>query len=116
MIMACEWTYTYSDAEFLEYMLSVWKIGWRHGAATREREDFGVEDVYTRGGKRALKPYNMRAVLLDGVVKDDVLYRGKDPLDVAVAFKKIDEGYLGYIGDVHWADGSTEVVLAMCGL
>lgn len=112
--MACEWSYTFSDSEFRKYMSCVWETGWGHGAVTTG--DFGVEDVSPRGGSRVLKPYNMIAVLLEGVDPDDILYRGEDSSDVAVAFKKLDEGYLGYIGDLKWEIGSTEVLLAMCGL
>jgi hypothetical protein len=75
--------------------------------------------------------YSMKAVHLKGVKAEDVLYVPTEdsrvqshvfapsPVDmshVPVAYTRIGDGFLGYIGDVNAEDESTSVILAMLRL
>ena len=75
--------------------------------------------------------YSMKAVHLKGVNAEDVLYAPTEdsrvqshvfapsPVDlsqVPVAYTRIGDGFLGYIGDVNAEDESTNVILAMLRL
>jgi hypothetical protein len=75
--------------------------------------------------------YSMKAVHLKGVKAEDILYASTedsrveshvfapspvDPSHVPVAYTRIGDGFLGYIGDVNAEEGSTSVILAMLRL
>lgn len=59
--------------------------------------------------------YSQKAVYVKGVARSDVWYAGERD-EVAVAFTKVGNGMLGYVGDVNGEAGSEAVVLAMLGL
>jgi hypothetical protein len=76
-------------------------------------------------------PYSMKATHLKGVKPEDVLYTPTedsrveshvfppDPVDlsnVPVAYTRIGDGFLGYVGDGNAEDDSTGIILAMLRL
>jgi hypothetical protein len=76
-------------------------------------------------------PYSMKATHLKGVKAEDVLYAATedsrveshvfppDPVDlsnVPVAYTRIGDGFLGYVGDANAEDESTSIILAMLRL
>lgn len=75
--------------------------------------------------------YSQKAVFLTNVASDDSVYRPSsdsvtqslvfppepsNPNEAAVAFTKVGEGWLGYIGDVNNEQGSQAVILSMLEL
>ena len=75
--------------------------------------------------------YSQKAVFLKNVASDDSMYRPSsdsvtqsrvflpapaNPNETAVAFAKVGEGRLGYIGDVNNEQGSQAVLLSMLEL
>jgi len=74
----------------------------------------------------------MKAVSLKGVEERSKIYRPTeasvtqshvfapeyvdDLSQAAVAYQKVGNGWLGYVGDVNSEEGSTAVIVAMCGL
>jgi hypothetical protein len=75
--------------------------------------------------------YSMKAVHLKGVMAQDVLYAPTEDSrveshvfppstvelsHVPVAYTRIGDGFLGYVGDVNGEEGSTGVILAMLRL
>ena len=75
--------------------------------------------------------YSQKAVFLTNVASDDCVYRPSsdsvtqslvfppepsNPNEAAVAFTKVGEGWLGYIGDVNNEQGSRAVILSMLEL
>ena len=75
--------------------------------------------------------YSQKALFLAHVATDDAVYRPSsesviqsavfspgpsDPNQTAVAFAQIEEGWLGYLGDVNNEQGSQDVIHAMLEL
>lgn len=75
--------------------------------------------------------YSQKAVFLNNVISADSVYRppsepvtqsrvfqseSVDPEEVAVAFTRIGEGWLGYLGDVNNEQGSQRVIMSMLEL
>ncbi|KAI0439391.1 hypothetical protein F4803DRAFT_531315 [Xylaria telfairii] len=88
-----------------------WKRGGYHRTNVSLRP--GVVDDLLK--KRLLPTYSQKALYVEGVARSDVWYAGERG-EVAVAFTKVGNGMLGYVGDVNGEDGSEAVVLAMLGL
>ncbi|KAI0897132.1 hypothetical protein F4806DRAFT_464237 [Annulohypoxylon nitens] len=57
----------------------------------------------------------LKAVYVRGVATSDVWYASEED-EVAVAFAKVGNGMIGYVGDTNQEYGSEDVVLAMLGL
>lgn len=75
--------------------------------------------------------YNAKAVHLKGVNAEDVLYAPTEdsrvqshvfaptpvnPSHVPVAYTRIGDGFLGYVGDVNAEEESTSIILSMLRL
>ncbi|KAI1745293.1 hypothetical protein F4680DRAFT_98436 [Xylaria scruposa] len=93
------------------------KIGlpWKRGAYHRTYVSLRPGVVNDRLKKKLLSTYSQKALYLQGVAKSDVWYAGERD-EVAVAFTKVGNGMLGYVGDVNSEAGSEAVILAMLGL
>ncbi|KAI1419587.1 hypothetical protein F5Y12DRAFT_788949 [Xylaria sp. FL1777] len=93
------------------------KIGlpWKRGGYHRTDVSLRPGAVDDRLKKQLLPTYSQKALYVEGVARSDVWYAGKRD-EVAVAFTKVGNGMLGYVGDVNGEDGSEAVVLAMFGL
>ncbi|KAI0552683.1 hypothetical protein F4679DRAFT_533500 [Xylaria curta] len=94
------------------------KIGlpWKRGAYHRTDVSLLPGVVNDRLKKQLLPTYSQKALYVQGVARSDVWYAGDERDEVAVAFTKVGNGMLGYVGDVNGEDGSEAVVLAMLGL
>ncbi|KAI0860277.1 hypothetical protein F4860DRAFT_504132 [Xylaria cubensis] len=88
-----------------------WKRGGYHRTDVSLRPGV-VDDCLKR---QLLSTYSQKALYVEGVARSDVWYAGEQD-EVAVAFTKVGNGMLGYVGDVNGEDGSDAVVLAMLGL
>ncbi|KAI0454315.1 hypothetical protein F5B21DRAFT_240231 [Xylaria acuta] len=93
------------------------KIGlpWKRGGYHRTNVSLRPRVVDDRLKKQLLPTYSQKALYVQGVAGSDVWYAGERD-EVAVAFTKVGNGMLGYVGDVNGEHGSEEVVLAMLGL
>ncbi|KAI0100074.1 hypothetical protein GGR51DRAFT_378629 [Nemania sp. FL0031] len=93
------------------------KVGlpWKRGGYYRTNVRLRSRVVDDRLKNRLLPTYSQQAHYVQGVARSDVWYAG-DRDEVAVAFTKVGNGMLGYVGDVNGEDGSEAVVLAMLGL
>ncbi|XDG09919.1 hypothetical protein ABKA04_009534 [Annulohypoxylon sp. FPYF3050] len=90
-------------------------LPWKRGDYYRTNVSLRPGAVADRLKKQLLSTYSQKALYVQGVARSDVWYAGgKD--EVAVAFTKVGNGMLGYVGDVNGEDGSEAVVLAMLGL
>ncbi|KAI1266495.1 hypothetical protein F5Y18DRAFT_444957 [Xylariaceae sp. FL1019] len=66
--------------------------------------------------KRQLVPtYSQKALYVKGAAESDIWYAGERG-EVPVAFTRVGNGRLGYVGDVNPEVGSEKVILAMLGL
>ncbi|KAI1212739.1 uncharacterized protein F4807DRAFT_348150 [Annulohypoxylon truncatum] len=93
------------------------KIGlpWKRGDYYRTNVSLRPRAVDDRLKEQLLPAYSQKALYVKGVARSDVWYAGEKD-EVAVAFTKVGNGMLGYVGDVNGEDGSEAVVLAMLGL
>ncbi|GAP86908.1 putative zinc finger domain-containing MYND-type [Rosellinia necatrix] len=93
------------------------KIGlpWKRGGYHRTNVSLRPGAVDDRLRNLLLPIYSQKALYVEGVASSDVWYAGEQG-EVAVAFTKVGNGMLGYVGDVNREDGSEAVILAMLGL
>ncbi|KAL8344121.1 hypothetical protein RB601_004578 [Gaeumannomyces tritici] len=100
----------------VERMFSMVGLPWKVGTYTRETTKLrkGVLDSTATAGLPV--EYSQKAVFLQNVDKAARLYVREDKeTDVAVAFAKVENGRLAFIGDVNREEGSAKVIMAMCG-
>ncbi|KAF1811490.1 hypothetical protein P152DRAFT_57788 [Eremomyces bilateralis CBS 781.70] len=105
-----------------------WELGWKRG-------DYLRTDVHLNRGMASISlanlpgSYSQKSLFLKNVVPGDSMYKpGADsqlqsrvlppePVrqgQAAVAFTKVSQGWVGYIGDVNNEDGSQKVVMEVC--
>jgi len=103
-------------------------LPWRSGSY--HRSTFKLNSEMTRFEKSALaESYSQKALNLANVAYDDAVYLPTDDwedessvsgptdrIETPVAFAKVGEGKVGYVGDVNNEEGTTPVILGMCGL
>ncbi|TVY90517.1 Uncharacterized protein LAWI1_G004397 [Lachnellula willkommii] len=71
----------------------------------------------SRGGNNLPRQYSMKAVHLSGTKPEERIYVGEINSAASPAvFAKKGEGFLGWIGDVNTEEGTTELLLYMCGI
>ena len=132
VIMCCLFSNFISPPVLNNLLQQEWGLPWRYG-------DYHRTDFYLNPARVNMCPnphlpnsYSMKAVSLQSVELASRIYcptRASttqsnvfpsqpvtDTTQAAVAFTKIDQGWLGYIGDVNAEEESTTVVLAMAGL
>lgn len=114
VVLAANFSSFVNEGQFKRCFAKVglpWKRGGYHRTDTSLHPQAVDDDL-----KRQLLPtYSQKALYVQGVTGSDVWYAG-DRGEVAVAFTKVGNGMLGYVGDVNGEDGSEAVVLAMLGL
>ncbi|TRX92218.1 hypothetical protein FHL15_006833 [Xylaria flabelliformis] len=93
------------------------KVGlpWKRGGYYRANVSLRPGVVNDHLKKKLLPTYSQKALYVQGVARSDVWYAGERD-EVAVAFTRVGNGMLGYVGDVNPEDGSEAVILAMLGL
>ncbi|KPM38221.1 hypothetical protein AK830_g8346 [Neonectria ditissima] len=98
------------------------KLGlpWQRGSYGRETVTLRHNVSYVSYGplpSQLPAAYSQKAVFANHVEKVDAWYTdGYSSNEAAVVFTKVGFGWLGYVGDVNFEEGSDMVVLAMCGL
>jgi len=132
VIMCCSFSSFISATDFNSWIRQRWGFGWTFG--DYHRTDFHLnptaESVCRKPG--LLPAYSMKAVSLKGVDEKSKVYQPTassitqsrvfspehvgDLTQAAVVYQKVDQGWLGYVGDVNYEVGSTAVILALCGL
>ncbi|KAI1120891.1 hypothetical protein F5Y10DRAFT_113679 [Nemania abortiva] len=90
-------------------------LPWKRGGYYRTDVSLRTGNIDERLNTQLLSTYSQKALYVKGVARSDVWYSG-DRDEVAVAFTKVGNGMLGYVGDVNGEDGSKAVILAMLGL
>ncbi|KAI9781790.1 MAG: hypothetical protein M1816_002180 [Peltula sp. TS41687] len=98
-----------------------WALDWKSGAYTGDTYYLNPYSENRLRGKSLAASYSQKALLLKGVEPEDCVYiQGVescgDLRQAPVAFTKVGEGFLGYIGDVNSMEETTSVVLAMFDL
>lgn len=109
-----------------------WGLDWKMGSY--HRTTFALNPSRPERlhhGPQLAASYSMKTVHLEGVLPEAVVYTPTpdsrlqsmvfSPVtvpqsEVPVAYTRLGEGYLGYIGDVNGEDDSTSVILSMLGM
>ncbi|KAK1834756.1 hypothetical protein QBC39DRAFT_342776 [Podospora conica] len=91
-------------------------LTWTFGSYARSTVSLSqyYTEIQTRSGLP--KSYIQKAQFVKTPDRSPIWYAGKNSGEGAVAFAKVRQGRLGYIGDVNGEEESTAVVMAMCGL
>jgi len=114
-----------------KYLREKWDLPWEAGSYHRTTL-FLNPAVVIRPSSGLLPSYSHKAVFLKHVDPDMAWYAatdrsviesrvplpgpGIDLLETSVAFARLENGWVGYVGDVNGEEGTTAVVLEMLGL
>ncbi|KAI9641353.1 hypothetical protein NHQ30_010155 [Ciborinia camelliae] len=106
---------------FERFMKESWGLNWRFGDYTRET--YVVNPRAHLNQNRQLEPYSMKALSLQNAEIEDRVYSGPERArhQSPAIFAKYGsngtkQGHVGWIGDVNTEEGTTTLLLAMCGL
>ncbi|KAK2786429.1 hypothetical protein FQN52_001179 [Onygenales sp. PD_12] len=125
VVVGCHFSSFISPDEF-ESFFARWALPWKLGNYSRETVSVNHQ---VRGVDKVGLPaaYSQKAVFINNISPDAALYQVlPDPEDESfpsryhgqtpVAYTKIGDGWLGYVGDVNAEAGSDLVIWKMCRL
>lgn len=132
VVMCCAFTSFISPDNFTKWISKKWGLEWTFSDYVRTIFFLNpAADNLCRSPGLAAN-YSMKAICLKGVEEKAKIYHPtkasfiqssvflpeqvSDTSQAAVAFQKVGNGWLGYIGDANSEDSTIPVVLAMCGL
>jgi hypothetical protein len=126
-----------TPSDFNRMMTNVWSLPWAFGSYSREDSPFSAAASTDRvKGAQLPETINIKAVYLQNVAAEAKIYaRGERVTprtmtqqlleqyeetdstgETAVAFERVGEGYLGWIGDVNAEEELDAVYMALLGL
>jgi hypothetical protein len=131
VVLGCSFSSMISRDHANRFFKDTWKLPWKMASYQRSTYFANPSRGNGLGGKEIPRSYSQKAVSLKSVADEDKVYiptpessleslvfppvsieLGETP----VAYTKVGEGFLGYVGDVNSEEGSTSVILAMLNL
>ncbi|KAG6897875.1 hypothetical protein C0992_009673 [Termitomyces sp. T32_za158] len=126
----------FSNNVSLDYMgtffLKSWGVPWKDGSYHRTTFSLNPAHELAKSNPLLAQSYSMKALHVKDISPDVVVYQPTEGsrlesmvfspspitnLNESPAVRtRVGKGYLGYIGDVNWEDGSAKLLLAMMGL
>ncbi|KAF5871365.1 putative u1biquitin-specific peptidase protein [Botrytis fragariae] len=101
---------------------SGWGLNWKFGTYTRDTYEVNSQAHLTKSCKATLESYGMKALSLKNAKPEDRVYAGpgsarnQSPAIFAkYGRNETKQGYVGWLGDVNVEEGTTKLLLAMCG-
>lgn len=92
-------------------------LSWTRGSYHRGTVNLRRDAVEAETANRLPGSYSQKAQFVTGLDQSAIWYaEHRSSTEAAVAFAKVGQGRLGYIGDVNGEEASNTVVMAMCGL
>lgn len=108
---------TFVTSGEMDRMFATIGLPWTMASYTRETVKLRRRAVPDDIAGRLSSAHIQKALFLGNVNEADAWYgRGENHPEAAVAFTKVGNGKLGYVGDVNGEDISDTVIMAMCGL
>ncbi|KAL5912924.1 hypothetical protein ACKVWE_008520 [Pyricularia oryzae] len=108
---------TFVTSGEMDRMFATIGLPWTMASYTRETIKLRRRAVPDDIAGRLSSAHTQKALFLGNVNEADAWYgRGENHPEAAVAFTKVGNGKLGYVGDVNGEDVSDTVIMAMCGL
>ncbi|RPB20403.1 hypothetical protein L211DRAFT_829408 [Terfezia boudieri ATCC MYA-4762] len=109
--------------DFDEYMQTEWDLPWRYGNYSREYFQLNPQGVNLCREPGLPTSYSMKAGRINFVEPASKIYypyypegeEHPDSTQAGIAFTRIGDGWLGYIGDVNQEEDTCDVILAMIG-
>jgi hypothetical protein len=106
--------------DLARFFKETWSVNWESGDYTRSMFSLNhrANPVFmSRRGPNLPQQYSMKALHLIGTRAEDRIYISSPGSTQSPAvFAKYGDGNLGWIGDVNTEDGTTELLLTMCGV
>jgi hypothetical protein len=106
--------------DLARFFKETWSVNWKSGDYTRSMFSLNhqANSVFrSRRGHNLPQQYSMKALHLRGTRAEDRIYISSPSSNQSPAvFAKYGDGNLGWIGDVNTEDGTTELLLTMCGI
>lgn len=120
------------EQEMNNFFRKVWSLSWKRGSYHRTTFVTNSPNDIVKRNPSLIPSYNMKALHMAGISPQDAIYKPTPDsriqslvfapsqitdLDESPAVsRRIEKGYLSYIGDVNGENESTNTVLAMLGL
>ncbi|KAH8589799.1 U1biquitin-specific peptidase-like protein [Bisporella sp. PMI_857] len=106
--------------DLARFFKETWSVNWQSGAYTRSMLSLNhrANPVFmSRRGPNLPQQFSMKALHLIGTRAEDRIYiSSPGSTESPAVFAKYGDGNLGWIGDVNTEDGTTELILTMCGV
>jgi len=104
--------------DLAKFFKDKWALSWKTGDYHRETFTLSHQALLmNRQNPDLLPEYSMKALHLSGTKPEDRVYvASPNSAQSPAIFAKYGRGFLGYIGDVNTEDGTTKLLLAMCGI
>jgi hypothetical protein len=96
-----------------------WGLAWKSGSYHRATFSRHSSHDLVKANTSLLPSYSMKALHVKGIKPEVAVYRPQEIPDLSespVVRTRMGNGYLGYVGDVNYEEGSSKVILAMFGL
>ena len=120
VIFGCQCSSHVTPLDVEWYFPNIWTLAWKTGNYSRQ-DCVPNPDLREINGKALPKTYNVKALQLDRVQDDAIVYRqeGAAPRrGAAVVWEPhgSSEGHLAWLGDVNNEEGTRNIMMMMCGL
>jgi len=104
--------------DFDQYMQTEWDLPWRYGSYSRDDFYLNRQGVNLCREPGMPASYSMKAGRLQFVEPSSKIYYAPEscnPTEAGIAFTRIGDGWLGFIGDVNDDENTLTAVQAMIG-
>lgn len=96
-----------------------WGVNWKSGSYHRTTFQLNTSHALAKHNLSLPSSFSMKALHVKGAAPDTAVYTSNydsEPGESPAVHVSMGKGFLAYIGDVNWEEGSSKLILAMLGL
>ncbi|GLB35584.1 hypothetical protein LshimejAT787_0211490 [Lyophyllum shimeji] len=100
------------------FFANSWGVNWKSGSYHRATFSLNTSHELSKSNSTLPSSYSMKALHAQGIAPSAAIYKepGANPTESPAVQIRLGRGYMGYIGDVNWEEGSISLLLAMLQL
>ncbi|KAG5639186.1 hypothetical protein H0H81_006090 [Sphagnurus paluster] len=97
------------------FFANSWGVDWKSGSYHRAEFSLNKSHDIAQSNTELASSYSMKALHVKGIAAGAAVYReeGGNATESPAVQIRCGEGYMGYIGDVNWENGSIPLLLSM---
>ncbi|KAG6868431.1 hypothetical protein C0993_003108 [Termitomyces sp. T159_Od127] len=101
--------------DFANFFSTSWGLNWKSGSYHRATFKLNKSHSLAKSDSSLLESYSMKALHVQGAAPNSIVYKegGVNTTESPAVQVPFGKGYVGYIGDVNWENGSITVLHAM---